>query len=57
MLENFGDTPFFRLVPSELFDRKTGDSGINFALQSLEMAVHHASLTFSGLSVRMLPRE
>ncbi len=57
VLEDFGDGPFFRIVPGKLFRRQAGDAGSELVLQSLEMTVHRASLTFCGLSVRMLPRE
>lgn len=57
MFENFSDGPFFRIMPGELFHRQSCDGGSDLMPQSFEMTVHRASLTFCGLSVRMLPRE
>jgi hypothetical protein len=44
-------------MPGELFHRQSCDGGSDLMPQSFEMTVHRASLTFCGLSVRMLPRE
>lgn len=56
MFQDFCGAPLPRLVPAQLLRVQTGDRIRHVFLQSLQLRVHGATLTFSVLSVRMMPQ-